>query len=409
VSARLLSAGALLTQGARAYRGGGLLLEGGRVRRVLTSAAALRRAAREARTRVDLGEGLLTTGLVNAHAHLELSGLAGALPRGADFAAWVRALMAARAARSPRQLARDVRRGAQRCLDTGTTWVGDIDTCGRTLAGLSRHPLRVRVHRELIDAWDPSRTAAALARVARALPRRAGRLEGLAPHAPFTVSERLLEAVAGLSRARAAQVTMHWSESEAEVDWMVRGSGPLAGLLGASPRTPGLDLLERAGLLGPRLSLVHGNHPRRGEPARIAAAGATLVHCPGSHRWFEREPFPLATYRRAGVQLALGTDSLASNDDLDLAREMALVREAHPALGPEEVWDWATRGGARALGVGDRAGRLAAGRPADLVLWDLRAGDERAPLEALTRAAARVRGVWIGGRRVVDERGAGRG
>lgn len=384
----------------RVLAGGGLLIEGGCVRRVLEGPSAVRRAAREATSRMDLEEGVLTTGLVNAHAHLELSGLRGRLPRGGDFAAWVRALIAARARRGAARLARDARRGADRCLGTGTTWVGDIDTTGALLSGLGRHALRLRVYREVLDAGDPARSAAALARVQRALPRSARRLEGLAPHAPFSVSEGLMRSAARLARRRDLPVTIHWAETAAEVEWLARGSGPLAELLGASPRVAGLDLLERNGLLGPRTSLVHGNHPARGEPARIAAAGATLVHCPGSHAWFDREPFALERWRRAGVRLALGTDSLASNDDLDLAREMALVRRAHPALDPREVWSWATEGGARALGVSDRAGRLAPGRSADLVCWDVR--DEAArPLEALTSGAASVRGVWIAGRRVV--------
>jgi cytosine/adenosine deaminase-related metal-dependent hydrolase len=403
VAVALLIARAVLARGARAHDGGGVLIEGGRVRRVLSTPAAVRRAAREARRRLDLGDGVLTTGLVNAHAHLELSGLRGALPRGGDFAAWVRALIAARAARGPARLAQDARAGAERCLLSGTTWVGDIDSTGAALVGLARHPLRVRVYRELLDAGDPARSADAMARVARALPRRAGRLEGLAPHAPFTVSAGLLAQVARLARQRALPVSMHWSETAAEVEWLARGSGPLAALVGPSPRASGLELLARARLLGPRLSLVHGNHPRRGEPARLAASGATLVHCPGSHAWFAREPFPLRAYQRAGVRLALGTDSLASNDELDLAREMQLARLAHPALGPQEVWSWATLGGARALGVADRAGALAAGRPADLVLWEL-LDPAQEPLEALTSAAARVRGVWIDGRRVVEAR-----
>lgn len=403
MSARLLSAGALLAPGPRVLRGGALLVEGGRLRRVATTPGEVRRAAREAGARTDLGEGLLSTGLVNAHAHLELSGLAGALPRGPDFAGWVRALLDARAARSARDLERDVRQGAERCLRSGATWVGDIDSCGRTLAGLTRHPLRVRVHRELLDAGDPARTSVALARVARALPRRAGRLEGLAPHAPFSVSAELMQQAARIASRRSVPVTVHWSETPAEVEWLERGEGPLARMLGPSPRCSGLDLLDRAGLLGPALSLVHGNHPRRGEPERIAVAGASLVHCPGSHRWFERARFPLERYLSAGVSMALGTDSLASNEDLDLAREMALLRETHPALDAATVWDWATRGGARALGVADRAGELAVGRPADVVLWQL--SERGDPLEALTRAEARVRGVWIAGRRVVADPG----
>ena len=81
--------------------------------------------------------------------------------------------------------------------------------------------------------------------------------------------------------------------------------------------------------VGPRTTLVHGNHPARGEPARIAASGAVLVHCPGTHAYFDREPFPWSRYRRAGVSLALGTDSLASNDELDMFREMDMTAKLH--------------------------------------------------------------------------------
>lgn len=405
MAVRLLTARSILVgEEPRLLDGGGLLIEGGRVRRILEGPAAIRRGARESAVQRDLGDVVLTTGLVNAHAHLELSGLRGELPRGTDFGAWVRALIAARARRGARRLALDARAGADRCLRTGTTWVGDIDSTGAVLSGLSRHPLRLRVFRELLDAGDPLRSAAALGRVARALPRRAGRLEGLAPHAPFSVSEGLMREAARLARRRALPVSVHWSETEAEVEWLARGSGPLAALLGASPRASGLELLERNGLLGPRSSLVHGNHPLRGEPARIAAAGATLVHCPGSHRWFAREPFAFERWLRAGVRIALGTDSLASNEDLDLGREMALVRGEHRALGPREVWSWATAGGAAALGISDRAGLLAPGRSADLVCWDLR-GAASQPLEALTTGSATVLGVWIGGRRVFGPRG----
>ena len=98
----------------------------------------------------------------------------------------------------------------------------------------------------------------------------------------------------------------------------------------------GLDRIEAAGLLGRRTSLVHGNYPSSGELPRIARSGATVVHCPGSHAFFRREPFPLARYRRAGVPIALGTDSAASNGSLDMRREMALLRRAHAGLAPAE-------------------------------------------------------------------------
>jgi cytosine/adenosine deaminase-related metal-dependent hydrolase len=144
---------------------------------------------------------------------------------------------------------------------------------------------------------------------------------------------------------------------------------------------------------------VHGNHPERGELARIARAGASLVHCPGSHAYFTRPPAPLAAWLAAGVELALGTDSLASNTDLDMYGEMALLRASHPQLAPTTVWRMATLGGARALGWAGRVGDLRRGAWADCVLLDVPARDDRALLDALTSGERRILGVWVGGRR----------
>jgi len=131
-----------------------------------------------------------------------------------------------------------------------------------------------------------------------------------------------------LVRRRRLAVAIHWSETAAERAWLEEGQGPLAAVLGTSPRTSGLDLLEAAGLLASSTALVHGNHPRRDEAARLAAHGVSLVHCPGTHAFFGREPFDFERALRAGVRIALGTDSLASNEELDLRREARLLRRA---------------------------------------------------------------------------------
>jgi cytosine/adenosine deaminase-related metal-dependent hydrolase len=193
-------------------------------------------------------------------------------------------------------------------------------------------------------------------------------------------------------------LSMHWSETEADLAWLRDGSGPLAALLGESPRASGLDLLEQSGMLRAPLSLVHGNFPARGEAERIAAAGAVVVHCPGSHAWFERAPFPLRHYRARGVVLALGTDSLASNDDLDMRREMARLRSGHPELAPAFVWEMATRNAATALGARGFVGELQPGACADLVAFEIRARSRADALEQLTASVPEVAHVWIGGR-----------
>jgi aminodeoxyfutalosine deaminase len=398
LSATLLAADSVLADARTWHAGGGVLIEGEHVVRVLSGPASVQRAARRAR-RIELAGCVLTPGLVNAHAHLELSGLAGQLERGGAFGAWVARLRALRAARGFQGCAHDAREGALRCLRSGTTSVGDVDTTGAAELGLARAPLRVRLFRELLDAQDPARTGAAVER-ARARAARGKRSSiGLAPHAPYTASPSLLAAIAREAQRRKLPVSVHWSETQAELEWLATGAGPLAELLGASPRASGLDLLEAAGLLNAALVLVHGNYPARGEPARIARAGATLVHCPGSHHWFGRERFDLERYARAGVRLALGTDSLASNEALDLAREMALLRGDHTSLAPERVWEMATVAGARALGWAPSAGTLRPGAPADVVAWRIPVTrSRRGALEALTSRTAEVEAVWVAGR-----------
>lgn len=383
------------------YSAGGLLVRAGHVAQVASGPAALRRLATASGEHpVDLGEGLLVPGMVDAHAHLELGGLAGRLSPDAGFGAWVARVVELRAAAGPGELAQAVHEGADRLLDTGTTAVGDIDSSGAAAGVLRAHALRTVLYREVLDGGDPARTAGAARAVEDPLEEDEGFSAGLSPHAPFTVSPRLLSRLGEIAAARALPLTVHWSETQEELQWLARGDGPLAGLLGVPPGGTGLELLDAAGLLGPRTSLVHGNHPRGREPERLAAAGVTLVHCPGTHAYFRREPFPIELYTAAGVRLALGTDSLASNTDLDLRREMALLRAEHPRLEPAAVWSMATEGGARALGLGNSLGRLEAGRRADFCLVQADGPDLASLLEALTAGLPPVLGVWIAGERV---------
>jgi cytosine/adenosine deaminase-related metal-dependent hydrolase len=394
----VVRARAVIATSSELVRDGGFVVERGWIAAILRTHGSVKRASATARV-LDLGDATLAPGLVNAHAHLELGALRGKLPRGPDFAAWVRRVVALRAGTGRRELAEAARRGADRALETGTTALGDVDTTGAAAVGLAGHPLRAWLYREALDAQDPGRTAAALAHVSGPRARGERRRDGLSPHAPFTVSPALFRALGRLAAKRRLPVTMHWSETRAEIEWLREGAGPLAKLLGPSPRTSGLDLLESAGLLRAPLSLVHGNHPARGEPERIARAGAVVVHCPHSHAWFEREPFPWKAYEARGVAVALGTDSLASNDDLDLRREMLRAREAMPRLAPAQVLDMATLAGARALGAERELGVLAPGFRADWVAYDGLGDDLGAALDALTSAEGAVRGAWIAGRR----------
>lgn len=390
----------------------GILVSSGRIVSLHDGAKAVERVAqRTGAHRTDLGQVVLLPGLVNAHAHLELTGLKGLVPPGEDFPDWVAGLLRERGRRSGDVLCADAGEGLQRALATGTTTIGDIASSGATLAARSSRGPRLRLYREVLDAWDESRASAAIAALAPRLREGARLWEGYSPHAPYTVSGKLMAALAKLCKKRPRPVAMHWAEMDAEIEWMQSGTGPFAPVLGRSPKRSGLALLEEAGLLGAETALIHGNLPARGEIARVAAAGASIVHCPGTHRFFDRDDFPLAQYRRAAVNVALGTDSLASNEDLDLLREARLLGIREPDLSPDELLYMITGAGARALGLAGEVGHLEPGARADFITCkasnsDLQRRGGREALERLFREPGGgmgpsnkklIRSTWIGG------------
>jgi cytosine/adenosine deaminase-related metal-dependent hydrolase len=404
----------LFLDSTRRLAGGGVFVARGKVARILADrGAVLRFARREGIALLDLGDRVLAPGFVDAHAHLELSALEGKLPGRGSFADWIRKLVAQRAALSAADLRRSVERGVSRLLASGTTAVGDIDSTGTSEAVLRAGPLRARVYREILDLGDPVRSSGALTRAARPAARSASLRIGLSPHAPYTVGAGLLRSAAGLACRRGWPAAVHWAETVEEVDWLARGRGPMraifarsAGLARSAPRG-GLAVLAAAGLLGPDLALVHGNHPEAGDIERIARSGATLVHCPGTHAFFGRRRFGLRAWIDAGVTVALGTDGLSSNRELDMRREMSLLRRAHAWLPPATVFEMATRSGARAIGFAGETGEISERSLADVCAHgfpELSAREARsaaALLDALTSGRSTVDGVWIGGRSAV--------
>ena len=127
-----------------------------------------------------------------------------------------------------------------------------------------------------------------------------------------------------------------------------------------------------------------------------------VVHCPGTHAFFDRERFPWRKYRSAGVHLALGTDSLASNTDLDLRAEMKLARERASWLDPADVFAMATLGGARALGWQGQVGELAIRACADFAMHVPAPRSARQALDRLTCGDTTIAGVWLGGSRIIE-------
>ena len=187
------------------------------------------------------------------------------------------------------------------------------------------------------------------------------------PHAPYTVSDRQLRTVAEQAEELGAPIHIHVHETAAEVDRALRDHGkrPLA-------------RLAELGIVGPRFQCVHATELLDGEIAMLAEAGASVIHCPESNMKLASGACRAADLLEAGVNLALGTDGAASNNDLDMFGEMRsaallgkLTANNAAALPAPTVLEMATINGARALGVERQTGSLEPGKWADLTAVDL--------------------------------------
>jgi cytosine/adenosine deaminase-related metal-dependent hydrolase len=182
-----------------------------------------------------------------------------------------------------------------------------------------------------------------------------------------------------LFRAVAAEecrASIHLGESPEEIRFLNHGGGPMQAALEGlrvwnagwtPPRCGPVEYIEKFGLLSERLLAVHGVHLSYRELAQLNAAGATLVTCPRSNRWVGAGDPDVAQFYASGVRVAIGTDSRASVDYLNLFSELARIRALAPAIPARSILESATWIGADALGFGDDYGTIAPGKRAALV------------------------------------------
>jgi aminodeoxyfutalosine deaminase len=334
----------------------------------------------------DLGDVAILPGLVNAHTHLELSWMRGQVAPSTSMPSWAASLMALRRTVS-HEPAAPVRDAILEARASGTCLVGDITNTFAAYDPLLDTDLSAVLFRELLgfSAPDPDGVVAAAAAQIADLTRVAWLRPSIVPHAPYSVSPALLDAIARWHagvRSEFAPVgsglplSVHLGESPEEVEFLQSGTGEWRALLESlgvwnptwSPPCCGpVEYLARHGMLGPRLLAVHAVQLQDDELARLAAAGATVVTCPRSNRWTGAGEPPIERFYVSGVRVAIGTDSLASVADLNLFAELHEVRRLAPAVPASKLLASATRSGAEALGFGSELGTLEPGKRAKLV------------------------------------------
>ena len=325
----------------------------------------------------DLGDVAILPGLVNAHTHLELSWMRGRVPPNPSMPAWARMLIGIR-----RQLAgapdpvEPIVEAVRQVRAAGGCLVGDVTNSFAAYEPLLDSELSAAVFAELLgfSAKGPDTIVkVALEGFGELTPVEWLRLS-LAAHAPYSVSPALLQAIASGNRQR--PLSIHLGESAQEIEFLAQGTGEWRALLetlGAwnpewvPPRCGPVEYLERLGLVSERLVAVHAVHLTDAELARLATAGATIVTCPRSNRWTGAGEPPIERFYASGVRVAIGTDSLASVEDLNLFAEMAEVRRLSPRVPAARILASATLSGAQALGFASELGSIEPGKRAELL------------------------------------------
>jgi cytosine/adenosine deaminase-related metal-dependent hydrolase len=380
----------------------------------------------------DLGNYAIIPGLVNAHTHLELSDVIAPLSPSQPFTAWLKEVMGHRRRRAGEIHSKvpansnsgdlaAIALGMAECPNWGTTTIGDIagpisserrsepeDSCALAprsvsfleILGLAPERIqaqlqRAREHLE-VDSQH-TQTSAAPIRMIR----------GLSPHAPYSVHPDLFRGLVDLAVAKRAPVAMHLAETREELQLLANGTGDFVPFLeelgvwrpdaiphGSRP----LDYLRELAHVDVALA-IHGNYLALDEIDFLAAhSNISVVYCPRTHAFFRHSVHPWQMLLAKDINVALGTDSRASNPDLSIWNELLFLRKVTPDFDPAQVLKLGTWSGALALGLAHETGTLEAGKSADLAVVEFAGCHSTDPYELLFNPRNRIAGTMSSGR-----------
>lgn len=387
----------------------GLGICDGRIVLIAPRDQALRQGAREIR---ELPGCLLAPGLVNAHGHAAMSlfrGLADDLP----LTSWLQDhIWPAEARWVDESFVRD---GSELAIAEqilgGISCMADMYFFPEAASEvIHRSGLRAQLSIPVLDFPIPgARDAGEALRKGLSLfddLRQHPRISvAFGPHAPYTVSDDKLENLRMLAEELDAGIHMHVHETAGEIQQSL-------GHYGERP----LARLQRLGLLGPRFQAVHMTQVSDEDIALLVESNSSVIHCPESNLKLASGFCPVERLWQAGVNVAIGTDGAASNNDLDLlgeTRTATLLAKAvsgsATALDAHRALRMATLNGARALGLDEQIGSLEVGKLADLVAFDLSGLSQQPlydPVSQLIYTSNRscVKHLWVGGKALLDDR-----
>jgi len=364
-------------------------------------------------------------GFVNAHSHLELTILRGFLDD-LPFTDWIPRLTHAKyQVLSRADMLVSARLGAVEMLRAGVTCLGEVMDLGTGWEAMREFGLQGIAYQEVFGP-APGQAVEALQGLKEKIAHYRKEetetlLAGVSPHAPYTVSAKLYRSVNEYAAAERLRMTTHIAESVDEGMFVRSGTGVFAerwqqrGIPIDPPGSSPLAYLDQSGLLRSEMLLVHGIDLDDADLALLREKRPSLVHCPKSNAKLAHGVARLAEIRETGIAVGLGTDSVASNNVVDMFEEMRMAifqqrsrTQRLDSLDAQTVFRMATIEGARCLGLSDHLGTLEMGKRADFAVVDLSDPAMQPvynPIEAMVYSASRrnIRATYIGGREVTLE------
>jgi len=367
-----------------------LVAEGGRIVRV-GPWASLKAHVGAGDTVEHFPDAALLPGFINAHTHLSLSDMRSKFRPTKHFASWIVKLAGRRVLRSQAQMREAIEHGAAESLAAGTVAGADLTSEGRLDDLLGRDGARWTVFGEMFMFGEKGLARLKNAVDAMALLANAAHVRvGLSPHTPYTVGLEVFMAARHEADARGWPLSTHLHETLDEIAFVERGEGNLhtwmkrLHILPREWRPAGvrpMRMLADAGFFSGPVLVGHANYLTDDEIAVLAASGSSVAFCPRSHAFFKHADHPWRRLLAAGVNVCLGTDSLASCPSLSVLDEAKFLF-AQGGADPQLLLAMATRRGARALGLEGVTGDLREGLAAEFCVAEPAAGT-REPLAAI--------------------------
>ncbi len=324
---------------------------------------------------VDLEGKLVMPGLVNLHAHLELSFLKGILGEKKGFFSWIEDLVRLKKKASAKEMESAAAEALREAIRTGTTCIADISSTEAAIPFLVKSGVRAHVFLEALglDERIADKAFSSLIKRLESLKGLSGRIRaGISPHASYSVSSKLLNKIVEYSSDNALCIAMHLSETKDEIAYFSGKASGMDGYMKAFGweglnRLPGKTPIEAVSKFGfKNMVAVHCVHPSATDYSLLKKSGASVAWCPRSNHFLGVGNAPVKKYLEKGINVGLGTDSLASNLSMNMWDEMrfAWLVSGLKAL---DIIRAATLGGAKALGLDGVTGSIEPGKDADLI------------------------------------------